>query len=212
MTKKTTKHNIKNTIYHLVAKLFQRSSPIPSESPELEEASNRCDDEPMAVRAGWAVTFFGFHKVDPNRLNLRSRAQELVEEMQLTTDVTIVAALYIPGDGDYFGTVAQGAGHEEFASTTSSKAPKLRFGIEKRELTTNVSASHYHTEDVAMYSYESKNLWQGLRKDIRSAVSSSLLGEKKMDMTRQRRAPCNGTNATVAPNCLIVLDNLIVRY
>jgi hypothetical protein len=61
-----------------------------------------------------------------NRATVRKMAKQKYQKVKmLTNDVTIVAALYIPEDRVYFGTIAHGAGEAMFVSTASRKAPKL---------------------------------------------------------------------------------------
>lgn len=221
--KKTTR----DFLLRLVRKLIPRASPTPSEVSEAEEAAYRCEDEPMAAPAGWGATFFGFYKENPNRriskATVRNMAKQKYQEVTaLTNDVTIVAALYIPGDGIYFGTIAHGAGEAKFASTAVSKAPKLwsKMGNRKPAKETKkgeTPPSLYHAEDVAMYNYESKNLRvvASLRYPFGSFIAA--YGRKRNLKNGALTAPgfvdpCSDDDSRVTPTCMSTLNSLSVVF
>ncbi|KAF9701249.1 hypothetical protein EKO04_000983 [Ascochyta lentis] len=221
--KKTTR----DFFLRLVRKLIPRASPTPSQLSEAEEAAYRCEDEPMAAPAGWGETFFGFYKENPNRriskATVRNMAKQKYQEvMTLTNDVTIVAALYIPGDGIYFGTIAHGAGEAKFASTATSKAPKLwsKMGNRKPVKETKkgeTPPSLYHAEDVAMYNYESKNLRVTASQRYPFGSFIAAYGRKRNLKNGALTAPglvdpCSDDDARVTPTCMSTLNSLTVAF
>lgn len=221
--KKTTR----DFLLRLVRKFISRASPTPSELSEMEEATYRCDDEPMAAPAGWGETFFGFYRENPNRriskATVRNMARQRYQEvMTLTNDVTIVAALYIPGDGIYFGTIAHGAGEAKFASTAASKAPRLWSKIGNREPVKETKKgetppSLYHAEDVAMYNYESKNLRVTASQRYPFGSFIAAYGRKRNLKNGVLTAPgpvdpCSEDDSRVKPTCMSTLNSLTVAF
>ena len=216
-TKNTAKQNIEDTIYTLVSRLLQRSSPTPSEQEALEEAAFRCDDQPMAAGAGWGPTFFGFYKDNPSKPISRPRVQALAREkysevVKLTPDVTIVAALYIPGDGVYFGTIAHGVGEQKFASMAPSKAPKLWSKMSHRGKKPGETHSIYHAEDVAMYNYESQNAQVSVSERYPDGKYIIAYGRKSAGDTPKYWQPCAGDGTKIKPNCYDVLKALEIDF
>jgi hypothetical protein len=221
------KRTSRDFLLRLVRKLIPRASPTPSELSEMEEAAYRCDDEPMAAPSGWGETFFGSYKENPRRriskTTVRNMAKQKYQEvMTLTNDVTIVAALYIPGDGIYFGTIAHGAGEAKFASSAASKAPKLwsKIGHRKPVKETNkgeTPPSLYHAEDVAMYNYESKNLRVTASQRYPFGSFIAAYGRKRNLKSGVLTVPglldpCTDDDSRVTPSCMTTLNNLLVAY
>lgn len=190
-----------------------------------DEEMTRCQDRPMATLPGWGETFFGFYKENPNRGisrgTVRNMTRQKYQELLTVTDkVLLVAALYIPGDGIYFGTIAHGAGQQKFKDTAEQNAPILWSNIKLcKAVTKNVKEndpppSLYHAEDVAMYNYESNNpaLARYPEFSFIVAYGRKFLRKNGNTVMPQYWDPCEAPDAKITPNCKSVLNQLGINH
>jgi hypothetical protein len=142
------------TIRSLISKILERGSSPKSGSPSLG-----CLDEPMRALPGWGDTFFGVRdELTVSPAQLLKIAEEAYKEVMAKhpTLTILVAALYVPLEGVYLGTVPHGTGMAKMKSVGPTTAPVLWEVLGDRSINDkDKSPSLYHAEDAAMwYAYQ----------------------------------------------------------
>lgn len=146
----------KKTLRSLVSKILGRASPAKPGSPS---SSVGCLDEPMRALPGWGETFFGFRdEFTVSKAQLLQIAKDAYKEVTTKHPglVILVAALYVPDEGVYLGTVPHGAGMPKMKAECPNTAPVLWEILGVRTIKDkDKSQSLYHAEDAAMwYAYK----------------------------------------------------------
>ena len=136
----------------LISKLLRRTGSTGRPSTDY---GSGCDDEEMADGGEWGVDTWRGRQLPSgttmtNRA-LRDIARSAFHEVMLKkkgAGGTVVAALFVPGQGVFIGSPAHGNGPAKVESFAKANAPTLWGFMEFR--TWNGQGSKYHAEDVAM--------------------------------------------------------------
>lgn len=144
----------KKTLRSLISKILGRASPAKPGSPS---GSVGCLDEPMRALPGWGETYFGFRdEFTVTKAKLLQIATEAYKE--IANKHPLVAALYVPDEGVYLGTIPHGDGMSKMKAECPNTAPVLWELLGDRTLNDKTkSPSLYHAEDAAMwYAYKKR--------------------------------------------------------
>jgi hypothetical protein len=116
---------------------------------------------------------------------------------------TVVAALYVPGQGVFLGTPAHGTGPAKVVSFAKAKAPTLWEFLEFR--TVSGSGSKYHAEDIAMlYAIEIGAVKGNAKFPNGSKIAT---WGKVNGMPRDdRMRPCS--NGNILPSCTETISDM----
>ncbi|KAJ4360977.1 uncharacterized protein N0V89_001546 [Didymosphaeria variabile] len=200
--KKGSKHGLRS----LIPTLFPRTGSRQSSSDECGDF-----DENMHTPAGWGETYFGFTEdgtMTPKKLaSLAKKAWEQAHNKR-PTKLLLVAALYVPKHGVYFGTIPHKGGEDKFkADCARFTALWDRFLKERKFGSASASQQLYHAEDAAMlYAFEKGAFGHGPEFPPGSMMVT--YGEKNARGTPpQHVATCSVGNTNITPNC-----NQVLRY
>lgn len=164
---------------------------------------------------GWGTTWVGYFPEPPNsgwtKETIHFYAREAYIQAVGSTQVTLLmAALWIRGDGIFFGSVPHDGGQTEFHISAEVRAPRLWKEVKSRSrVNRNDGGLLWHAEDMAMYVFES------MRAPILGYYPDgaflALYGRLERDGRLGTQAPCSGDSAKIFPSCLMVLNKLDVN-
>jgi hypothetical protein len=121
----------------------------------------------------------------------------------------LVSALYIPGEGIYFGTLPDRSGQAKFRDAIAG-FPQLVALYANRQLVAgaNPSASLWHAEDAAIYwAYFKEGAKADQLPDAGSMITT--YGQYLSGDTPARRAACQA--GSITPNCQQTLATMGIR-
>jgi hypothetical protein len=127
----------------------------------------------------------------------------------------LVAALWVQGEGVWFGSTVQGAGRYSLSNLAETYAPRLWEEIKDRGFTpyAKPDSALYHAEDAALFWYESRQM-QGSRPNPYPWGPTQMYvhGFRFKDGPVGKQEPCSGQFTSIDPNCLwVVKDGLHIR-
>jgi hypothetical protein len=167
----------------------------------------------LSKRPQWGDTWFG-HVREPagsgwTENTIRGMTRQAFESRACYhPEKFIVAALWVQGEGVWFGSTVQGAGQETLKNQAPTFAPRLWGEIRFRRKTDKrlPPPALYHAEDAASFWYESNQL-QGARPNSypMGPTKMYVYGFRFTEEPVGRREPCGGPNARIDPSCLYVL-------
>ncbi|KAJ4292517.1 hypothetical protein N0V90_009179 [Kalmusia sp. IMI 367209] len=200
--KKGPKHGLRS----LIPTLFPRAGSQQSSSDECEAF-----DEDMHKLAGWGETYFGFTEeiyVTMTRKKLLSLAKKAWGQAhKLRPDnILLVAALFVPNHGVYFGTIPHKGGEDKFKAECPSFTALWKEKLEERLLNSRSGSQQlYHAEDVAMlYAFQKGAFGDGPQ--FPSGSMMVTFGEETARGTPPKRvATCSKGNTNIRPHCSSVL-------
>jgi hypothetical protein len=127
----------------------------------------------------------------------------------------IVAAVWEPGAGVWFGSTVQGAGHETMKAKCPNFAPHLWIILRNRAYAPNVppgSTALFHAEDAALFWYESTQQQGARLNPYPLGTGMYVYGFRFRNEAVGRREPYGGPDAKIIPTCLtVVKDRLNLR-
>lgn len=225
--KKTTK----DVLLQLVAKFLRRSNPASNTSSmdaAMEEVAYQCEfgASVAAIPGCSGSTFYGYYKEMPNKPIGQTALENLLKEKYGDTkrlvgnEPLLLASLYIPGDGVYFGTIGHGTGEQLFRQHVQATAPRLWTQFKHRNYTKEAKVvftkkgsplpSLVHAEDVAMLNYEKRNPGVSIQQRYDGAAMAAYGQRLSIDPVGST-APCSGQAARITPTCQQVLAFLNIR-
>jgi hypothetical protein len=184
-------------VRHLISKLLGRSG------SETSDYGDECNDQPMTAGGAWGEdTYRGYRFMYADTMStatLREVANEAYQEVKAKRrmgDKFVVAALFVPHQGVFIGTVPHGLGLSKVQSFAPVNAPELWEILKNRRSDT---ASLYHAEDMAMlHAIESKAVNGNGKFPTGSRIAA---WGKVGSMPRDRHMnPCS-TFSSISPNC-----------
>jgi hypothetical protein len=197
--KKGSTHRLRS----LVSTLFSRAGSPQSSSDECAPF-----DEKMHVPAGWGETYFGFTEEiyhgmnDKKLLSLAQKAWDQAHKLR-PTSILLVAALYVPKHGVYFGTIPHRGGEDKFKAECESFTALWVGILNERNLKSKKGSEQlYHAEDAAMlYAFKKGAFGNGEKFPPGSRMVT--FGEERAAGTRpQRVAACSAKqNSNIEPDC-----------
>lgn len=229
--KKGKKKTTRGVLLQLVSKVLRRSSPSSNTSSmdaAMEEVAYQCEfGAPVAAIPGWGgSTFSGYYKEMPNKPIGQTTLKNLVKEKYGETkklvgnEPLLLAGLYIPGDGVYFGTIGHGTGEQLFRQQVQATAPRLWSQYKNRDYTKQAKEdfkkkgtplpSLVHAEDVAMFNYEKRNPGVNIQQKYAGAAMAAY-GQRLSMLPVGSTSPCSGEAARITPTCQQVLNSLDIR-
>jgi hypothetical protein len=109
---------------------------------------------------GWGETWFGIQWFPDQKMTITNEelfwsakdAYNNIMARSSPSSVVLVAALFVPGRGIYFGTIPRDAGVDKFKTECEAQAKHLWQVIGgKKIIDTNKSQTLWHAEDAAMF-------------------------------------------------------------
>jgi hypothetical protein len=169
----------------------------------------------LSKKPHWGDTWFG-HVPEPSRsgwtdATIRAMTQQAYEPRACNhPEKFVVAAVWEPGVGVWFGSTVQGAGHDTMKSKCPSLAPRLWTILRTREYAPNVpqgSTALFHAEDAALFWYESGQQQVARPNPYPFGTGMYVYGFRFPNEVVGRREPCSGPDAKIIPSCLTVVKN-----
>ncbi|KAL1598036.1 hypothetical protein SLS60_008524 [Paraconiothyrium brasiliense] len=200
------KKSSKNGLRSLIQTLLPRAGSQQSSSDECGPF-----DEDMHIPAGWGETYFGFTEeiystmTKKKLLNLAKIAWDQAHKKK-PTRLLLVAALYVPNHGVYFGTIPHKGGEDRFKRDCASFTALWDIGLRERGLErSSASQQLYHAEDAAMlYAFKKGAFGDGPQFPPGSMLVT--FGEEKARGTPPKHvAACHQGNSNILPTCSQVL-------
>ncbi|KAF1967785.1 hypothetical protein BU23DRAFT_572940 [Bimuria novae-zelandiae CBS 107.79] len=182
--KKGPKHGLRS----IIPTLFPRAGSQQSSSDECEAF-----DEDMHTPAETSI---------PRQKKAWDQAHK-----KRPTSILLVAALYVPDHGVYFGTIPHRDGEDKFNEECASFTVLWDGLKEERKLKGNTGSQQlYHAEDAAMlYAFKKGAFGDGPKFPPGSMMVT--FGEKSArGTTPQRVAACSKGNSNILPDCNQVLS------
>jgi hypothetical protein len=174
----------------------------------------------LSKQPNWGDTWFGYVQEPPQSgwtsATIRAMTQQAYSSRVFYhPDKFVVAAVWEPGVGVWFGSTVQGAGHNTIKAKCPTLAPRLWNEIGTRDYALGVrpgSTALFHAEDAALFWYESKQQ-QGARPNPYPwGTGMYIHGFRFLGEQVGRREPCSGPDAKIKPTCLtVVKDGLDLR-
>ena len=120
----------------------------------------------LSLKPAWGNTWFGYVAEPANSgwttatiVEMAAKAWHArTQHSQAVNKVLMIAALWVPREGVWLGSVVQGPGNAEFRRKAPILAPRLWKEVKDRKFTGSSLSSHpamYHAEDAAMFWHES---------------------------------------------------------
>lgn len=183
-----------------ISKLLRRAGSAGRPSTDY---GSGCDDEEMVDGGEWGVDTWRGRQL-PSGTTMTNRALREIARSAFRDVMskkkggggTVVAALFVPGQGVFIGSPAHGNGPAKVESFAKAKAPTLWGYMEFR--TWNGQGSKYHAEDVAMlYAIETGAVKGNTKFPAGSKIAAwGKVGTMSVDKKMQ---PC--TDGNITPGC-----------
>lgn len=192
----------------LISKLFRRAG---SEGKKSSDYGSECDDKPMTAGGAWGADTYRGYQFELSStisstalLNIAKDAYNDVKGKR-TSDLFIVAALFIPGQGVFLGTVPHGVGVDKVKEFGPAKAPELWKEIGHR---TSRTSTLYHAEDMAMLHAIESGGQDGNKKF--PAGSKMATWGKLSGMPNDKKIAACGASPNIDPSCRSTLKKMEV--
>jgi hypothetical protein len=164
--------------------------------------STYVDATPEPANSGWT------------RQDIRGLAKAGYEQVVAVTRQPnmIVAALWVPGQGVYLGSIPQDGGQIAFAQEAPTNAPRLWDAVRGRKYTADAAGSEsmFHAEDMAMFWFEDRQQPQRILDSYPQFSFIAVYGKKPNNAKASIQDPCSGPARKINPDCLQVLRQLDV--
>jgi hypothetical protein len=167
----------------------------------------------LSKKPQWGNTWFGYTQEPPNSgwkaHTIREMTRQAYDSRKHVQEGGFVlAAVWVPGEGVWFGSTVQGAGHNTFKAQAQTLAPELARAIGTRTFSgtsQSQTPALFHAEDAALFWYESRQL-QGARPDpYCGPVRMYIYGHRFPGEPAGALAPCGTPNASIRPSCYDVV-------
>ncbi|KAJ4347686.1 hypothetical protein N0V95_005184 [Ascochyta clinopodiicola] len=192
----------------LISKLFRRAG---SEGKKSSDYGSDCDDKAMIAGGAWGADTYRGYKFDVGStmssttlLNIAKDAYNDVKGKR-TSDLFIVAALFVPGQGVFLGTVPHGVGVDNVKKFGPTKAPELWKVLGGR---TSTTSTLYHAEDMAMLHAIESGGQDGNTKF--PAGSKMATWGKLTGMPKDNKIAACGARPNIDPSCRSTLVKMKV--
>jgi hypothetical protein len=174
----------------------------------------------LSQKPGWGKTWFAYVPEPADECWSRQTIADMAKQAydsriaQHTNGILIIAALWVPGTGAWFGSSVQGAGRDTLRANALTRAPRLWGQIQGRVYTgrsPNPNPSLYHGEDAAMYWYESNQDAAPARPRPNPYPAGTHLlayGTRFASEDPGIRDLCSGTSTSITPSCKVVAEAL----
>lgn len=195
-------------VHDLISKLFRRAG---SEGKKSSDYGSDCDDKAMTAGGAWGADTYRGYKFDLSStvssttlLNIAKDAYNDVKGKR-TSDLFIVAALFVPRQGVFLGTVPHGVGVDKVKEFGPTKAPELWKEIGRR---TSTTSTFYHAEDMAMLHAIESGGQDGNTKF--PAGSKMATWGKLAGMPKDNKIAACGARPNINPSCRSTLEKMKV--
>jgi hypothetical protein len=175
-------------------------------------------DEAMHTPDGWGETFFGFIEEDiyegpmttKRLLALAKQAWDQGDNSGRSS-ILLVAALYVPEKGVYFGTITKKGGEDKFKAECPSFKALWDNALEERDLKSRFGIQQlYHAEDAAMwYAFKKGAFGDGSKLPLAPGSIMATFGENgEANKAPPKPVPAcsQKTKSNIVPNCSQVLS------
>ncbi|KAF2822732.1 hypothetical protein CC86DRAFT_385645 [Ophiobolus disseminans] len=167
----------------------------------------------LSKKPQWGDTWFGYVQEPPNSGwtagTIRTMTQDAHESRKSQhPDRFVIAAVWVPDVGVWFGSTVQGVGHNTMKAQAPLLAPRLWAEIKDRKLTglsQSPNPALFHAEDAVLFWRESGQ-GHGAQLDPYSCGTQMYIyGFRGPTEQPKRLDPCGGDQASIKPSCYEVV-------
>jgi hypothetical protein len=174
----------------------------------------------LSKKPGWGDTWFGYVQepaASPwTGATIRTMTKQAFESRAcFHPEKFILAAIWEPGVGVWFGSTVQGAGHDTIKTKCPSLAPRLWRTLKNRRYARGVNPAGtalFHAEDAALFWYESQQQQVARQNPYSLGTAIYVYGFRFPNEAIGKREPCGGPDAKIEPSCIdVVYKDLELR-
>ncbi|KAF2175415.1 hypothetical protein K469DRAFT_683960 [Zopfia rhizophila CBS 207.26] len=167
---------------------------------------------------GWGATWDGHIQEPSNSGWTKATIQGFAYQgyLQVMAEapnaVTMVSALWIPGQGVWLGTIVHDAGKQVFPQQAPTMAPLL-WGQIKDRVITGTTSSKYHAEDMACFAYERYLVNKiGPNQNYPQGAYITSFGRYNTNNAASLKPACSSSSHQINPPCTVTMFAMGIDY